>query len=70
MIFMKILKNTIQIRNENLLILFDDMIADILSNKKPNSLVTKLFVTGRDVNIYLVFITKSYFAFPKNIRLI
>ena len=67
---MKILKNTIQIRNENLLILFDDMIADILSNKKPNSLVTKLFVTGRDVNIYLVFITKSYFAFLKNIRLI
>ena len=40
-----------------MLIVFDDMIADILSNKKLNPTVTKLFITGRKLNISLVFIT-------------
>ena len=48
---------------------FDDIIADILSNKKLNSTVTELFIRGRKLNISLVFITKSYFAGTKNIRL-
>ena len=45
------------------------MLADMLSNKKLNLVVTELFFRGRKLNIYLVFITQSYFAVPKNIRL-
>ena len=45
------------------------MIADMLSNKKLNPIVTELFIGGRKLNIYLAFITQSYFAVPKNIRL-
>ena len=41
----------------------------MLSNKKLNPIVTELFIRGRKLNIYLVFITQSYFAVPKNIRL-
>ena len=41
----------------------------MLSNIKLNPTVTKLFITGRKLNISLVFITQSYFAVPKNIRL-
>ena len=51
------------------LITFDDMIADMLSNKKLNSIVTELFIRGRKLNISLVFITQSYSAVAKNIRL-
>ena len=40
MIYIKILKNTIQINNKKTLIVFDDMIADMLSNKKLNPIVT------------------------------
>ena len=50
-------------------IVFDDMIADMLSNKKLNPIVTELFIRERKLNISLVFITQSYFAVPKNIRL-
>ena len=45
------------------------MIADIIINKNLNPVVTELFIRGRKLNISLVFITKSYFAQPKNIRL-
>ena len=45
------------------------MIADMLSNKKLNPIVTDLFIRDRKVNISLVFITQSYFDVPKNIRL-
>ena len=45
------------------------MIANMLSNKKLNSVVTELFIRGRKLNISLAFITKSYFSVPKNIRL-
>ena len=41
------------------------MIADMLSNKKLNPIVTELFIRGRKLNIYLVFITQSYFAVQK-----
>ena len=47
---------------------FGDMIADILSNKKLNPIVTELFIRGRKLNISFVFI-QSYFAVLKNIRL-
>ena len=45
------------------------MIADMLSNKKLNLIVTELFIRGGKLNISLVFITQSYFPVPKNIRL-
>ena len=45
------------------------MISDMLSNKKLNPIVTELFNRGKKLNISLVFITKSYFAVLKNIRL-
>ena len=51
------------------MIAFDDMIDDMLSNRKLNSIVTELFIRGRKLNISLVFITHSYFAVPKNNRL-
>ena len=49
--------------------MFDDMIPDMLSNKKHNPIVTKLFIIGSKLNISLVFATQSYFVVPKNIRL-
>ena len=51
------------------LIVFDDMIADMINNKKLNSIVTELFIRGRKLNIPLVFITQSYFKVPKDVRL-
>ena len=51
------------------LIIFDDMIADIVNNKTLNSVVTELFIRGRKLNISIVFITQSYFKVPKDVRL-
>ena len=56
-------------KKHKILVVFDDMIADMLSTKKCNPIVTELFIRGRKLNISLVFITQSYFAVPKNIRL-
>ena len=56
-------------KKHNILIVFDDKISDMLGKKKLNSIVTKLFIIGRKLNISLVFITQSYFVVPKNIRL-
>ena len=56
-------------RKRKILIVFDDMISDMLSNKKLNSIVTELFIRGRKLNISLIFITKSYFAVLKNNKL-
>ena len=56
-------------KKRKILIVLDDKIADILSNKKLNPIVTELFVRRRKLSIFLVFITQFYFAFPKNIRL-
>ena len=57
-----------QDKKQKILIVFNDMIADMLSNKKLNPIVTELFIRGRKLNISLVFITRSYFAVPKTIR--
>ena len=51
------------------LIVFDDMIADMITNKKLNPIVTELFIRGRKLNISLVFITQSYFKVPNEVRL-
>ena len=56
-------------KNKKILIVFDDMIADTLSKKKLDLVVTELFIRGRKLNITLIFITQSYFAVSKNIRL-
>ena len=56
-------------KKRKILIVFDDMVADMLINKKLNPIVTELFIRDRKLNISLVFITQSYFAVPKDIRL-
>ena len=56
-------------KKRKVLIAFDDTIADKLSNKKPNPTVTEFFIRGRKLSISLAFITHSYFAVSKNIRL-
>ena len=50
------------------LIIFDDMIADMINNNKLNPIVTELFIRGRKLNISIVFITQSYFKVPKDVR--
>ena len=55
-------------KENKILIVFDDMIADMINNKKLNSIVTELFIRGRKLNISLVFITQSYFKVPKDVR--
>ena len=52
-----------------ILIVFVDMIADMINNKKIKLIVTKLFIRGRKLSISLVFITQSYFKVPKDVRL-
>ena len=56
-------------RKRKILIVFDDMIADIMTNKKFQSLIKELFIRCRKINISLVFITQSYFSVPKDVRL-
>ena len=56
-------------KENKILIVFDDMIADLIQNKKLNSIVTELFIRGRKSNISHVFITQSYFKVPKYVRL-
>ena len=56
-------------KENKILIVFDDTIADMIHNKKLNSTVTELFIRGRKLNISLVFITQSYFKVPKDVRL-
>ena len=63
MIFVKILKNTIQIKNvkyffnDLIFNVFNDMTPDMLSSKILNPIVTELFIRGRKLNISFVFIT-------------
>ena len=51
------------------LIVFDDMIVDIKANKKFQTIIKKLFIRCRELNISLVFITQSYFSVSKEVRL-
>ena len=55
-------------KENKILIVFDDMIADMISNKKLNSIATELFIRCRKLNISLVFISQSCFKVPKNVR--
>ena len=56
-------------KNRKILIVFDDIIAALINNKNLNPIVTELFIRGRKLNIPIVFITKSYFRVPKDVRL-
>ena len=56
-------------KKRKILIVFDDMIADMINNKKINPVVTELFIRGRKLDISIVFITQSYFKLPKDVRL-
>ena len=55
-------------KENKILIVFDDMIADMINNKKLNSVVTELFTRGRKLNISLIFIAQSYIKVPKEVR--
>ena len=57
------------IRKRKKLIVFDDMIADIMTNKRFQAIIKELFIRCRKLNISLVFITQSYFPVPKDVRL-
>ena len=56
-------------KENKVLIVFDDMIADMINNKKLNSMITELFIRGRKLNISPIFITWSYLKVPKDVRL-
>ena len=51
------------------LIIFDDMIADMINNNKLNPIVTEIFIRGRKLNISIVFVAQSYFKVPKDAKL-
>ena len=56
-------------RKRKILIIFDDMIVDIMTNKTFPAIIKELFIRCRKLNISLVFITQSYFSLPKDVRL-
>ena len=55
-------------KKRKVLILFGNIIADIINNKKLNPIVTELFIRGIKLNISIIFITQSYFKVPKDAR--
>ena len=57
------------IRKRKKLSVFDDMIADIMTNKEFQAIIKELFIRCRKLNISLAFITQSYFSVPKDVRL-
>ena len=56
-------------RGKKVLIVFDDMIADIMRSEKFKAIVKELFIRCRKLNISIIFITQSYFGTPKDARL-
>ena len=52
-----------------ILIVFDDLVADMINSKRLNSIITELFIKGRKLNISLAFMTQSYVKVPKDVRL-
>ena len=61
--------NTMYKKPRKMLIVFDDMIDDMINNKKLDSIVTELFIRGRKLNISLFFIKQSYFKVSKDVRI-
>ena len=56
-------------KKRRVLIIFDDMIADIMNNKNFKAIIKELFLRCRKLNVSIVFITQSYFRTPKDARL-
>ena len=56
-------------KENKILTVFHDMIADMINNRRLDSIVTELFIRGRKFNISFVFITQLYFKVPKDVRL-
>ena len=56
-------------KKRKVLMVFDDMIADMINNKNLDSIITEFFIRGRKLNIFIVFIKQSYFKVPKDVRL-
>ena len=56
-------------RKRKLLIVFDNMIADIMTNKKFQAIIKELFIGYWELNISLILITQSYVSVPKEVRL-
>ena len=56
-------------RKRKMLIVSDDMIADIMTNKNFQAIIKELFIRCRKLDISLVFITQSYSSVPKEVRL-
>ena len=65
MMFMRILISTTQTDKEK----FDEIIAGIIANKKFQAIIKELFISCRKLKISLLFITRSYFSAPKDVRL-
>ena len=68
MTFMRILMITIQAQKDKKLIFFDDMIADIMTNKRFQVIIKESHIRCRKLNIWLVFITQSYFSVLKDVH--
>ena len=56
-------------RKRKVLIIFDDMISHVMSDKKAQQILKDLFIRCRKLNISLCFLTQSYFSGPKDVRL-
>ena len=67
--FTRILIITTQKEIKKVLIAFDDMIADIMTNRRSQSIIKELFIRCRKLNISLVFIAQSYFRIQRDVRL-
>ena len=66
---MRILMITIQSEKEKKIVVFDEMIADVMTNKKFQAIIKELFIRCRKLNISLLFISQSYFSVPKDVTL-
>ena len=66
-IFIKTLKNTTH-KKRKILIVFDDLVADMLKNKKLDPIITELFIRGRQLNIFFL-LHNIILLLKKNIRL-
>ena len=63
---MRILMITIQSEKEKKIVVFDEMIADVMTNKKFQAIIKELFIMCRKLNISLAFIRQSYFSVPED----
>ena len=56
-------------KKRKILIVLDNMIADMINKKELNPVVTELFIRGRNLNIFIFFITQPYFELSNKVSL-